>query len=255
MTIIFLRYKRYFLHTRLWLSALLCVVCLVVTGMALWSDAAATRQPQQGYLQEVFVQHFDPAATHARFDGVEELFSRLIPSTHDSAALSGVDAVPLLEAIARPLAAPDVSAASVERTRLLTEKSLPGTSGRWLAAMLEGYVCYVRQRAALQQSMALEKFPVKLVEERAHETPSQHSPQLTGELSLAHSLEAQHQHYRQEVAAREACLGTEVSRTLFAEQDRMAQLLLQQGADGSPGAAASPVSAVAEGQRDFGDGR
>lgn len=224
-------YPCFFLSARPGLLLLVCALCLIVAGAAWWSGIAAASPPSQPYLRQVFAQDLDPAATYPRFARVEELISHLIVETDASAPLSAADAVALLEAVAAPLAMPGVPVASVGRAAFLIEKSLPDTRGHWLAGLLEGYVCYLRQRATL-------RLP-------AEELPAGQPPQF----SLAAQL------YAEEVIARDACLGAEVSRTLFAEQDRLTQLLLQRGTDNLSAAADRSAPAMSEQQRSSEDGR
>lgn len=180
-------------------------------GAALWSSVqqsqhdASLASGVHPYLKRVFADDLETAATYTHFAAMAGLLSNLEGEEAEPPALQAHETLALLDALARPLVAAEVPAASVVRTRLLIEKSVPDQRGAWLGSLLEDYVCYLRRRDALQRQLA------------------------AVESSLALSLEQQRQQYAHEVAVRETCLGQDVSRLLFAEQDRLMERLLQRG--------------------------
>lgn len=180
-------------------------------GATLWQVADSHPRSKQlhgggrDYVQRVSVDDLADAATHTHFDQLAGLLSALAWDA-EGIELPAEETLGLLDAIARPLVAESVPAASVERTRLLLEKSLPDQRGLELGALLEGYICYLRQR----------------------DSGHQHSEPDAGG-SVAMSLRGQRQRHALEVAVREACLGRDKSRVLFAERDRLTQHLLQRG--------------------------
>lgn len=186
----------------------LILLLLVLSVAALWQtldhhvhDVRRTDHP--AYVAGLFFEELAAAATHTHFEGMTQLLNH-VAQQEASVELTAEQTLALLDRMARPLVAHEAPSASVARASLLVEKSLPDPRGVWLGSLLPGYVCYVRQRDALHQQM---------------EQQLEH-----------HQLAQQHQQHTREVAIRETCLGPEVSRALFAEQDRLTAHLLQRGA-------------------------
>lgn len=152
------------------------------------------------YYDGVVVDDLDPAATQTHFNGISKSLSDLdFPQRNkdkisaEVVSLSSEELLNLLNATVRPLVQQNVPPESIERIRYLLVKSLPDQRGVELANALPGYLCYSREKDALEKRFDNQK----------------------------NNLFSQRQNYKQQISVREKCMGKAVSDDLFKESDRL----------------------------------
>lgn len=154
----------------------------------------------KAYYEGAVFDELDLSETQTHFNGISKSLSKLDfyqgskeKAEADMASLTPEELLDLLSATVRPLTGQNIPQESIERIRFLLVKSLPDERGIELADTLPGYLCYSREKEALDRRFASQK----------------------------NNVTSQRQNYRDQIAVREKCMGKAVSDDLFKESDRL----------------------------------